>query len=64
MHLLLGEIGLPPAEIADHFGPMGKRLPRSRACTMPGFGTGFQGAQFTGPGCCSMIQNRPLPTPR
>ena len=28
---------------------------------MPGIGAGFQGAQFTGPGCCSMTQNRPAP---
>ena len=36
---------------------MGEGLPRPKR-TMPGCGTGFQGAQFTGPGCCSITQNR------
>ena len=31
---------------------------------MPGFGTGFHAAQFTGPGCCSITHQRPRPTAR
>ncbi len=32
MHLLLRERGLPPAEITNGFGPMGKGLPRPKTC--------------------------------
>jgi hypothetical protein len=30
---------------------------------MPGSGAGFQGAQFTGPGCCSITHQRPAAGP-
>ena len=43
---------------------LGKSRKDILAYTMPGFGTGFHGAQFTGPGCCSITQKRPWPTPR
>ena len=63
MHLLLGEGGLPPPEITDDLRAMGEGLPRPEA-HHAGVRTGFHGAQFTGPGCCSITQNRPPPTPR
>ena len=63
VHLLLREGGLPPAEEAHDLGPVGEGFQAQRR-TIPAKGAGFHGAQFTGPGCCSITHQRPRPTPR
>jgi hypothetical protein len=64
MHLLLREGRLPPAEIADDLGAVGEGLPAPEADHAGGSGAGLCGAQFTGPGCCSITHQRPRPTAR
>ena len=58
--LLEQTVPLTPVDGPYLVGVDATQIPR-HSRTMPGLGIGFHGAQFTGPGCCSITQKRPLP---